>query len=169
MNENQAPLNYTDEEAYAVYTAILPHNRPYLVIRSYTVSHENQMCPLPKEGFPRIVSAAIGDWKRVNQQRWTLLPMLSVSGAYELIPSKRLDDIFSENGGDFPFFYGLYPNSGGFIELSAVGFNADKTVAAVYMDEVCGGLCGSGAFFVLKKSDGEWSLMNGGPRCVRIS
>jgi hypothetical protein len=53
-------------------------------------------------------------------------------------------------------FYQRYPDSGGWIELSAVGFNVDKTVAVVYMGHHCGPLCGSGGFHVLEKKDGKW-------------
>ena len=48
------------------------------------------------------------------------------------------------------------PDTGGLIEVSAVGFNGDKTVAVVYMGHHCGGLCGGGAIHVLLKSLGRW-------------
>jgi hypothetical protein len=57
---------------------------------------------------------------------------------------------------DWEGFYQRYPNSGGWIELSAVGFNATKTVAVVYMGHHCGSLCGGGGFHVLEKKNGQW-------------
>jgi hypothetical protein len=42
---------------------------------------------------------------------------------------------------------------GGVIELSAVGFNTDKTVAVVYM---LGG--DKGTSFVLEKQNGKWKV-----------
>jgi len=71
-----------------------------------------------------------------------------------------------EKGG-WEDFYKRYPNSGGWIELSAVGFNADKMAAVVYMGHYCGGLCGGAGFHVPQKKDGkcaplEWK----GETCV---
>jgi len=39
-------------------------------------------------------------------------------------------------------FYKRFQDSGGFIIVSAVGFNADKTQAIVYSGSSCGMLCG---------------------------
>jgi hypothetical protein len=38
-------------------------------------------------------------------------------------------------------FYQKYPDSGGYMFLSAVGFDAPKQRAMVYMAGSCGGLC----------------------------
>ena len=46
------------------------------------------------------------------------------------------------------------------MELSAVGFNVNKTVAVVYMGHYCGALCGGGGFHVLKKKDGKWVALD---------
>jgi hypothetical protein len=53
-------------------------------------------------------------------------------------------------------FFGKYPDSRGYIELSAVGFNADKTLAVVYMGHHCHYLCGGGTQHMLEKVDGQW-------------
>ena len=53
-------------------------------------------------------------------------------------------------------YYRQYPDSGGLLEFSAVGFNPDKTIAVVYMGHSCGDLCGGGTFHVLEKIDGKW-------------
>jgi hypothetical protein len=53
-------------------------------------------------------------------------------------------------------FYSRYPDSGGYIQLSAVGFSADKTKALVYLAHYCGSLCGTGGYAFLEKRDGKW-------------
>jgi hypothetical protein len=64
----------------------------------------------------------------------------------------------------------MTPYTGGWIELSAIGFNADKTVAVVYMGHLCGGLCGGGQFHVLQKKDGKWEPLKWqGKRCAWVS
>ena len=53
-----------------------------------------------------------------------------------------------------------YPDSAhSYIVLSPVAFNADKTIAVVYMGHSCGSLCGGGTFYVLEKKDGIWKSM----------
>jgi hypothetical protein len=67
-------------------------------------------------------------------------------------------------------FYKQYPDSGGFVDLSAVGFNADKTVAIVSKGRWCGSLCGEGAYQVLQKIDGNWiPLKWSGELCSWVS
>ena len=43
--------------------------------------------------------------------------------------------------------------------LSAVGFNGDSTYAVAYRGMVCGGLCGTGVVFLLRRNPGaEWTV-----------
>jgi hypothetical protein len=42
-------------------------------------------------------------------------------------------------------------------EVSAVGFNSDRTRALVYVGHQCGGLCGGGIFHLLMKQNGRWT------------
>ncbi|HEY6765907.1 MAG TPA: hypothetical protein VI386_14175 [Candidatus Sulfotelmatobacter sp.] len=60
------------------------------------------------------------------------------------------------------------PNSGGYIILSAVGFNKEKTEAFVYSGSSCGSLCGHWGFHLLEKIDGNWKKVPG-VSCVTVS
>jgi hypothetical protein len=53
-------------------------------------------------------------------------------------------------------FYKRYLDSGGFIIVSPVGFNPDKTQAIVYSGSSCGSLCGRWSFHLLEKVAGKW-------------
>jgi hypothetical protein len=53
--------------------------------------------------------------------------------------------------------------------LSAVGFNADKTIAAVWIYYDCGGLCGSGRLAVLRKAEGVWKETKEDQGCSVVS
>ena len=46
--------------------------------------------------------------------------------------------------------------SGGYIQLSAVGFDAAGTRAMVYVAYQCGGLCGGGTLYLPEKVNGGW-------------
>jgi hypothetical protein len=49
-----------------------------------------------------------------------------------------------------------FPNSTSYLILSAVGFNPQRTIAVVFVDYRCGGLCGSARYYVLQKRAGDW-------------
>jgi hypothetical protein len=53
-------------------------------------------------------------------------------------------------------FYEKYPESGGFIRLSAAGFDRGRTRALVSIDYQCGSLCGSGRYYFLENLGGLW-------------
>ena len=152
---------YDDADAYEVYAAILPSEWPLrvahakqLVIRRETRSY--QMCLKPDTAIQARVGPAIADYIRQNEKKWLLQPRLSFASPYQFFEGS-FDDVLKRGGWDA--YYRQYPESGGLIELSAVGFNVDKTVAVVYMGHSCGDLCGGGTFHVLEKVDGKWKLI----------
>ena len=162
VNTDKAPKPYADAEAYEVYSAILPTERPWqganaksLIIRSETKGYK--MCLRPDEDSEKIIGQAISQYVKLNEKNWLLKRGLSIKNPYELVPYNKLMSVLKSGSGEN--FYKRYPNSSGWIQLSAVGFNADKTVAVVYMGQHCGGLCGGGGFHVLQKKDGKWALL----------
>ncbi len=64
-----------------------------------------------------------------------------------------------------------YPGSGGYLQVSAVGFDAAKIRAMVYMGHHCGGLCGGGAFHLMTKVNGQWreADVDGVSNCTWVS
>jgi hypothetical protein len=150
---------YEDQEAYEVYSAILPSEWPLrvahaktLIIQSETKGYE--MCLRPEEEWQEKVGPAISDYVRSNAKPLLLQRRFNVEVTYQLIIATELSSAIKTAG--WEGFYQHYPDSGGWMELSAVGFNANKTVAVVYMGHHCGMLCGGGGFHVLEKKDGQW-------------
>jgi hypothetical protein len=43
-------------------------------------------------------------------------------------------------------------------EVSAVGFNKDRTRSLVYVGHHCGNLCGGGGYHLFVKKDGKWQV-----------
>src|SRR5204863_3494103 len=72
---------------------------------------------------------------------------------YEVAPEAAIRALLHPR--DFSEFYARYPDSGGFIRVSAVGFNADRSRAIAYMDHVCNNMCGGGTYHLLVKSKGH--------------
>ena len=169
------PETYSVPEAYEIYATLLPAQWPVteahtskMIIRAETASYE--MCLKPEGESVAVVGPAIANFLEVNKQTWLLQRAIPMDLPYEFLFKKELEAIFADGPGGWQGFYAKYPDSGGFNEVSAVGFNADKTVAVVYVAHSCGGLCGGGSFYVLQKREGKWqSLKWKGSECTWVS
>ena len=170
-----APETYQVPEAYEIYATLLPQQWPAtaahakkMIIRAETASYE--MCLKPEGESIKIVGPAIANFLEVNKKTWLLEKTIPMDQPYEFVFNSELDAIFANGIGGWKAFYEKYPGSGGYNEVSAVGFNADKTVAIVYVAHSCGGLCGGGSFHVLEKKDGKWQQLNWkGTECSWVS
>jgi hypothetical protein len=66
----------------------------------------------------------------------------------------------SDLGSKTSDFGARFPNNLGYFVVSHVGLNLNKTEALVYVDHFCGGLCGSGGYFLMRKVGGEWHVVD---------
>jgi hypothetical protein len=172
-DSDSPPVPYEDADAYEVYAAVLPLDWVWrdakakkLVIRSATTTYE--MCLRPEPESEKIIGSAIANYLKQNEKPKTLQRQFNLEKPYELLTASQIESAFGQGGWDR--FYEMHPDSGGYIQLSAVGFNATKTVAVVYMGHHCGLLCGGGQFYVLQKRDGKWqSLTWQGNECAWAS
>lgn len=154
-------MPYEDAEAYQVYAAVLPSEwavreakAKRLIIKTETDGYE--MCLEPENGYKDIMKDAIANFVELNKISWSLQRMLNLDMPYKLITDEEFKSVFKQDNWDWREFYKKYPDSGGVIKLSAVGFNADKTIAIVFVSHNCGSLCGGGDFHVLQKQEGKW-------------
>lgn len=75
---------------------------------------------------------------------------------YSFINKEEFDRDFENNIKDFSK---KYPNGGGLIEFSSIGFNVEKTQAFVSVDFTYCGLCGFGSHLLLEKIEGNWKIV----------
>ena len=146
--QKKKPALYDVAEAYEVYDAVLPSEWPWryahakrLTIRSQTVPYTN--CLRVEDNQDKDVRLAIANYLELNKEVWALERAFHIDLPYELTSK---DDLATQQE----------RNTGGLVEASAVGFNADKAVAIVYVGHHCGLLCGGGAVHVLLKKQGRW-------------
>ena len=168
--QSGTPQAYHDYDAYQIYVLLLPQaeasEKHSLVIEEQTSAKLQQ-----PDGFPSGPEAcvdasvagdfqeAIADYNRVNQQRWLLQRDFQIERPYVIASSDALKGFSKADWwGDF---YKHYPNSGGFQEMSAVGFNKERTRAIVYSGASCGKLCGDWSFHLFKKVEGAWKQVPG--------
>jgi hypothetical protein len=103
--------------------------------------------------------SVLSDYLEHNKDRGPLsksittgLPKFSISDAEEeaLFKSKKHDGWES--------FYAKYPDAGGIMAFSRVGFNEKRDRAFLYSTISCGWLCGTGHYHLLKRESGKWVL-----------
>jgi hypothetical protein len=159
LNTDNPLKPYEDAEAYEVYSAILPMEWPWqaqkaktLVIQSETQGH--QMCVRLDAESEKIIGQAISEYVKLNEKTWLLQRQFSIERPYELIAYNEFKSGLLQ--GDWENLLKRYPDSSGWIILSAVGFNADKTVAVVSMTHHSWGPGDGGGFHVLQKKNGKW-------------
>jgi hypothetical protein len=125
---------------------------------------------VPEERFKQAVDLAITDYVKRNsgvlelRRKFSLPNYDLISGAEEQALLEEHDP--SKQDSTCRAFQKKYPGYDRWVELSAVGFNEDQTVAVVYMVEwrgskpLCsGGIFGNGGYRMLQKQDGKWHLL----------
>ena len=112
------------------------------------------------------IKDTVEDYEQKNKSSVPLEKKIPLKVPLVFISEDERDRIFlTSKGGKeignpkgFEEFYRRYPKSPGFITLSRVGFNHAKTQALLYIGHLCGGLCGSGQFFLLVKERNSWKI-----------
>jgi hypothetical protein len=125
---------------------------------------------MPQEQFDQAASSAMADYARRNKESFQLQRKFNLP-KYDLITTAEEDAVLKEEGHDQKGsgcreFVRKHPDYYRWVELAAVGFNEDQTVAYVYMVEWRGGqpLCRNGIFGhggprILRKRNGKWYLV----------
>jgi hypothetical protein len=159
--------SYDVHEAYKVYSAILPTiGQSPLVIGAETRTPEICLQPLDAQS-ESVLRPAIDNYVELNALPGQLQKHFDINRHYDLLAEEELKATFrngmngSPSMGGWKTFYERHPDSEGLIELSAVGFNADKTIAVVFIGYHCGEECRGGEFRALEKKGGKWQLLTG--------
>jgi len=173
-----------DAESYAIYNAIFSAEKPEknekprkLIIDDQTTDYpsygdeDRSACLKPSPGEEKTLAPLIENYRKVNEKPSLLQRKFQVPFEYELVDHGTIEGFFNEKGpGGWPDFYKRFPKSRGYVYMSAVGYNADKTLALVYVGHSCGGLCGGGGYYFMKKVDNKWTEVNWpGTTCTWVS
>jgi hypothetical protein len=114
------------------------------------------MCIRPAKDQESVYLSLAEEFERRNRVQYTLESRFDLP-LYTLIPR-----------GTISTFLESHPRSAVVLEVSAIGYNEDRSRALVYVGHYCGPLCGGGTYHMLAKKDGLWQLdteFRGAPFC----
>jgi hypothetical protein len=156
---------YDEADAAAVYEAYLGMDQRLFPERVMLQEVTEPVTPAmvdvrPDGGAPRIppgfqpaVQQALRDLLERGRTPRPLAAAVEVTGADVRISADSVNRIFHD-----PRNRDLHrlPDRASVVQLSAVGFSRDRTVAVVYQNVVCGSLCGGAEVRVVRRHPGGW-------------
>jgi hypothetical protein len=178
----QSPAPPTDaatSDEYAIYSAVLNESFADGKIHHIVIGDHTMMAFPPimmgMSGFgdtlKKIRETAakdtLADYDRKNKTAIPLQNRFSTRVPVVLISESERDEIFeikgqadkkTANPAGMKELQRRYPNSQGFMNLSRIGLDKNAIQALIYAGNICGGLCGSGQVFFLRKEGGAWKV-----------
>jgi len=159
------PQPLDDPEAYKVYAALLPEewtvqaaHAKTLVFQAETTTEK--ACVPSGPSLETDWLPVMQDFKSANATPKFLRADVDLGVPYVVVASADIEATLRSSKTSETFgwdgFYKKFPDSGGYMMVSVVGFDAQKQRAIVYMAHSCGGLCGGGTYHFLEKSGGVW-------------
>ena len=135
-----------------------------VIVRGRTIRHfadegtlrDTLLVLLPSAFRKRPILATpetFGNFLIRNTWRESVTRSFRLNGRYEIAT-----DIDLRLFGDPVKFDNRFPDNCGYVELSAVGFNTDRTEALFRADHFCG-LCGGGGYVLMRKNQQEWRIV----------
>jgi len=156
----------TDEtEEYAVYSALISQKfvrdeTRLVVITDPTCCGNKDLDPWRLKQLEPISPDTVDSFKERDKETKHLERGFTLSIAYRIVDYKQIEKLFTAGmpAEGLKTFYQLYPQSNGYLTLSRVGFNKDRTEALVNTGWMRGALFGEGHYFLLSKKDGRWRI-----------
>jgi hypothetical protein len=166
----------TAEEEFAVYAATIDSlysdgvaafagnaKVALIVIKDHTVADQHfpglfDNSQYIRQELPSLSDATLSDYKQKNKEQSSLKDSFKLKIKHVLIDEEEIKRAIKDAG--WKSFYEKYPESGGLVSFSRVGFNAATNQALVYFEHWCGGLCGSGNYILLRKEGEGWKVVS---------
>ena len=106
---------------------------------------------------PSLRVVTISNYHRANEKQAELSLHFHLPLEYQLVSQEKIGSIV-KGPADWPEFYEEYPGAQGHLWLSRVGFSHDRKQALFYVDNWCGGKCGTGSYVVMEKHGATWKI-----------
>ena len=170
------PTAALDDEEYAVYSALIQSlyasGAKVLVIDNFVAgcvpvgnnaegerAWLQSLDKLPTK-LPKLSTKTVADFKSKSRTCRNLEGKLTLPTKYILISQTERRAIFSNANVNksWQSFQQKYPGANGYINLSNIGFNEDRSQALVDTFRKCGDKCGGERMVLLTKVNGKWSV-----------
>ncbi|MEK6322531.1 MAG: hypothetical protein AABN33_12715 [Acidobacteriota bacterium] len=167
--QSSSDFAVSDEE-YEIYSTVIKQkyvqpNTKLLIVEERTFRYdfaiENDEPWREKRKGVTIDQSAAEDYEAKNSRQWLLTKAsFKLPVKLNLITDLDLKAIFHGIWGDLEWtnYYRRYPESSGFVMLSRIGFNTERTQGLLYIGSRCGPGCGDINFLLLEKANGTWTI-----------
>lgn len=144
-----------DADSYAVYSTLLAEwaTEPVNSGKQWVIDDQTRAMPLclkPDGESAERMASAMAAYTGANRESHQLEDHFTLSIPHVLEPRAE-SSVFS-----WEAFRGRHPAATGITSFSAVGFNAEHSIAVLSAGTGCGNTCGHWEFFVLQKVDQHW-------------
>jgi hypothetical protein len=113
-----------------------------------------------RQQLPALSASTIDDYKSKNQKSHRLRGELKHEIPSALVRDAEITRLFERDlRGGWQEFYRRYPESGGYVQLSRVGYSTDRTQALLFVRHGCADVCGSGHYILLQRGLDGWSTL----------
>ncbi len=165
-----------DAEDYAVYSVLLQslygNGAKLLVLDNYVSAcvpvgnntegekaWQQSLSSLPGK-MPKLSPKTVADFKRKTRQCRNVEANFTLPAKYILLSKQERKQVFSTSDTKKAWanFYQKYAGASGYINLSNIGFNEDRTQALVDTYRKCGTQCGAEKMVLLTKVNGSWNV-----------
>lgn len=114
-----------------------------------------------KELYPSIADDTLEDFSNKQVLPQHLKANFKLTVKYELLSKMEIEHHSKKIKDDgHKFLSERYPGAWGFIRLSKIGFNRQRTEAFLYVEKTLCPLCGSGDYILLSKEGNVWRVKN---------
>jgi hypothetical protein len=149
-----------DAETYAVYAAALalegqPGGGGQALVVQREIAPDGLCASVRTTNSDPAWQDAVASFDRENVQSWRLRDGADLGRPYVLESRSVLGQAWRSADGTRRFRE-RHPEARRYVTVSAVGFDASRTLAVVTVAIHCNGLCGSGSIRFLQKVDGHW-------------
>jgi hypothetical protein len=145
-------------DEYSVYSAL---------INARFIKPETDFCIIQAHTGLQLGGGAAKEFEDLlsaqNKKSYSLERRFDIRVKYQLLDDRQFEQTFGKGvealDKGWNTYWKQHPHSTGLLTLSRVAFNSDTGEAVLFASEVCGGLCGYGYLFRLKKDQGAWKII----------
>lgn len=171
-SQSNTDVGVSDEE-YEIYSSVIKQiyvqpNTKQVIIEERTFRYDfavdndepwRDKWKDKKKGLA-VEQSAADDYEAKNSQKWLLnKDSFKLPVKVSLVTDLDLKAIFHGNWGELQWisYYRRFADARGFVMLSRIGFNAERSQALLYVGSRCGPGCGDIHFLLLQKENGIWT------------